>query len=90
MRSWLRWLDPGLSSWGPGFDPSSFHVRFEVDNVALGRVSLRVRRRYSVNVIPPVLHIHLQLQVALTRRTNKGSLKIFQKALFFPLLRSTG
>jgi hypothetical protein len=31
------------------------------DKVALGQVSLRVIRFYSVNVIPPLLHTHLSL-----------------------------
>jgi hypothetical protein len=90
MRSWLRWLALGLSSRGPGFDPRSVHVRFEVNHIALGQVSLRVRQRSPTNIIPPMLHIHLQLHVALTRRTNRRSLETLQKALVFPLLRSIG
>jgi hypothetical protein len=35
---WLRWLIVGLSPWRPGFDPSSAHVRFMLDKVALGQV----------------------------------------------------
>jgi hypothetical protein len=36
---WLRQLVAGLSTRRPGFDPSSVHVGFVVDKVALGQVS---------------------------------------------------
>jgi hypothetical protein len=44
--------NPGQTKKNPG----SVHVRFEVDNVALGQVFLRVLRFYPVNFIPPMLH----------------------------------
>jgi hypothetical protein len=40
--TWLRRLVAGLSQRRPGFDTRSVHVRFVVDEVALGLVFLRV------------------------------------------------
>jgi hypothetical protein len=53
-----------------GFYPRTVHVRYVVDKVALGRVFLRVLRFLPVTVIPPVLHTHLHLHVALTTQTK--------------------
>jgi hypothetical protein len=41
-----------------------------VDKVLLGQVFVRVLRFSPVIVIPPMLHNHLRLHVALTRETN--------------------
>jgi hypothetical protein len=49
-------------------------VGFVVDKVALGKLFLSVLPFPPVSIIPPVLHTHLHLQVALTRRTNGPSL----------------
>jgi hypothetical protein len=38
--------------------PSSVHVEFVMDKVALGQVFLRFLRFYPVKIIPPLLHIH--------------------------------
>ena len=38
-----------------------------MDKVALGQVFLHVLRFSPVSIIPPVLHIHARLHVALTR-----------------------
>jgi hypothetical protein len=43
-------------------------------------LSLRVS---PVSIIPPMLHTHLHLHVALTRRTNRRSLGTFQKVVLF-------
>jgi hypothetical protein len=49
-------------------------VRFVVDKVALAQVFPRDLWFAPVSTIPPMLHIHLHLQVAVTRRTNGRSL----------------
>jgi len=41
-----------------GFDPKSFHVRFNVEKLALAQVFLGVLRFCPVSIIPPLLHIH--------------------------------
>jgi hypothetical protein len=64
------------------FDPRSAFVRIVVDKVALGEVFLRVLRFHPLSIIPTALHIHLQLRVAVTRRTNGRSLGTFQKVKF--------
>jgi hypothetical protein len=73
----------GISPRKPGLDPRPVHVRFVVDRVALGQVFHRVPWFSSVSIIPPVLHIHLHLHVALTRRTNGRSLGNLQKKYLF-------
>jgi hypothetical protein len=52
---WLRRLVAGLSPRRPGFAAGSIHVRFLVDKVSLGLVSLRVHMFTPVNIIPPSL-----------------------------------
>jgi hypothetical protein len=52
---WLKRLVAGLSLLRPG----SIQVGFVVDKVALDQVFLRVLRFSPVNIIPPLLHIHL-------------------------------
>ena len=49
----------------PRFDPGSVHIRFVVDEVALGEVFLAVRR-FSPIVTPPVLFNRLHLNPALS------------------------
>ena len=36
--TWLSWLVTGLSLWRPGFETTSVHVEFGVDEVAKGGV----------------------------------------------------
>jgi len=79
----LRQLFAGLSRRGPEFDPTSVHVRFVVDNMALGQVFLRIIRVSLVDIIPPMLHARLNLHVALVGRTNGDSPGTFQKQSFF-------
>jgi hypothetical protein len=43
-QPWLKRLIAGLSPRRPGFAPGSVRVRFVVDKVALGQVSLQVLR----------------------------------------------
>jgi hypothetical protein len=62
---WLRRLVAGLSLRRPEFDPSSAHVKFVVDKVALRQVFLRVLRLFPVSVIPSMFRTHLRLHVAL-------------------------
>jgi hypothetical protein len=61
-----------------------------VDKVLLGKGFLLVLRFSPVIIIPPMLHTHLRLHVALTRRTNGRSVGIFQKTKFFLKSRSAG
>jgi len=48
-------------------------VRFVVVKVALGLVFLLVLRFSFVSIIPQLLHTHLHLHVAVTRRINERS-----------------
>jgi hypothetical protein len=48
-------------------------VRFVVDKVTSGKGVLRVFRFSPVIVISPMVHIHLHVRVAPTKRTNGGS-----------------
>jgi hypothetical protein len=48
------------------------HVGLTVDKVALGQVSLPVLQFSAATIIPPVLHTHIYLHVALTgEKKNK-------------------
>jgi hypothetical protein len=69
------------------FDPRSVRVRFVVDEVAMGQVSFRALRFSDVSEIPPMLHTHLYLNIAITRRTNVRNLGNLRKAV---LLRKSG
>ena len=53
---------------------------FVVDKVVLGLALLSLLLFPPVSIIPPMLHTHLHLQVALTRRTNGPSLGTFSKS----------
>jgi hypothetical protein len=79
----LRRLVPVLLPRRLGFGPRRVDVRIVVDKVALGQVFLRVFPFFHVSVIPPLLHTHLRLHVALTRRTNGRSLRTFQNGVLF-------
>jgi hypothetical protein len=54
---WPRQLLAGLSPLIPGFAPSSIHVRFVVEKVALEKVFLRILLFSPVNIIPPSFSI---------------------------------
>ena len=56
------------------FDPRSVHVRFVVDEVAMGQVSFRALQFSAVSEIPPMLHTRLYLNIAITRRANVRNL----------------
>jgi hypothetical protein len=53
-------------------------VIFVVDKVPVEKVFLHVLLVSSVSIIPPILHTHLRLRVAVSRKTNgrnPGNLK---------------
>jgi hypothetical protein len=54
---WLRRLVVGLCPRNPSFSPSSVHMGFVADKVALGQIFLRVLRFSFVNIIPPSFSI---------------------------------
>jgi hypothetical protein len=47
---WLRWLVAGLLLWRSGFFPRPVHMRFVVDKVALGQVSV-----YMIKFCPIII-----------------------------------
>jgi len=49
--------------------------------VAMGASFLLAFRFTLLSIIPPILHTNLQLNVALTRRTNGQSLGTFRKGM---------
>jgi hypothetical protein len=62
-------------------------VGFVVDKVALGYVLFRLHRVSPVSVIPPMLHTHLHLNTAVTRRTNGRTLgETSDEAVLFRML----
>ena len=63
---------------------------FVGEEVLLRHVFLRVLQFFPVYIIPPMLHTHLHLYVALTRRTNGRSLGTFQIAVLFRQSGSIG
>jgi hypothetical protein len=65
-------------------------VKFVKDKVARRYALLRVLRFSPVTIFPSMLHTHLHLHVALTRRTNGRSLGTFQKAKLFRKSRGIG
>jgi len=58
----------------PVFDTRPVYVRFVMERVALGQVFIPVLLFSPVSINPPVLHNHLHLHAAVSRRTNGGSL----------------
>jgi hypothetical protein len=79
----FRRLVAGLSTRRAGFDRRSVHVRFVLDEVAMGQGFLRTTRFSLVYITPPNFHTHLHLHVALTSRRNEWSLGTFQKQRCF-------
>jgi hypothetical protein len=78
---WFRRLVDGLSSPKYGFDPKKFHVSFVVDRVTQDWVLFPVLRFFPI--IPPVLHTHFHLHVAVTRKTKGRRLGTLQGAMCF-------
>ena len=76
---WIRRLVAGLSPRRCAFNPSSFNVRFVVEKVTLQQICIHVLLFFAVNRIPPMLHFHFPLRVALTRRTNGRRLELSTK-----------
>ena len=67
---WFRRLVVGLSMWRSGFIPRPYCVSFVVDKM-LQKTGLPPVLLFSpISVIPPILHTHLHLHVALIRRTQ--------------------
>lgn len=64
-----------LSPLRSGFDPRSVRVKYVVDKVALGQVSLPVLRVSLGRLVPPVLHAHLRLNTCRVRRTSRRIVK---------------
>ena len=60
------------------FSPRPVHVSYAVDRVVTASACA-----VPVSIVPPMLHIHLHLQVNLTRRTKEGSIGMFQKQCSF-------
>jgi hypothetical protein len=87
---WLRGLVADLSPRSPGFDPGLVCMRFVVDEVAVGQVFLPARLFSLVRIILPMLHTNLNLHVFLTRMTNRRSVGILEKEMFFRKLESVG
>jgi hypothetical protein len=57
----LRRLIAGLSTQRAWFDPRSVHVRFVIDEVAVGQGLLSTLRFLPVSIIPPTLHTPLSV-----------------------------
>jgi len=77
---WFRQLVAELSKRRLRFDTRSIHLRFVVDKMTFWQFLLRVLRFYPHNIIPPILHTHLNLHVALIGRTNGRRLGTFRKS----------
>jgi hypothetical protein len=58
QADWNRRSVAGLSPRRFGFPPGRVHVRYVVDKVAMGEVSLRILVLSPVGIIPPMLHAH--------------------------------
>jgi hypothetical protein len=67
--SWSRLLLDDLWRMWPRFDPKLFHLRFMVDKVALGQVSLRISR-FSLSA-----SFHKRYTMDILHITNKGTYK---------------
>jgi hypothetical protein len=65
------------------------HVRFVVDKVTLGLVFLRLLRFSLVSIIPPMLHTHINLHVALPPLTNMPSRRSESQPYIFLALVTT-
>jgi hypothetical protein len=54
----------------PRFDPVSVHVIFALNKVQLQQAFIGILWFFPVSIIPTVLHTHLHIHVALTRRAK--------------------
>jgi hypothetical protein len=87
----FRRLVASLTQQKFGFDPGPVYVRYVVDKGARGQVFLRAFQFYPVTVIPQMLHSHLHLHTALTRKANGWNLGTLNKLFFsFFFARSRG
>lgn len=73
----------GLSPRRLGFDPRSVHVKIVVDKVEAEHVLFRVPLYSPAHITAPVLHTHLHVDAALSRREKKRGQSNFQKAILF-------
>ena len=87
---WLRWLVAGLPLLRCWFYPRPVHMRFVVDNMALGQLFLWVIKFSSVNIILPAFHTHLHLQVALIWRTGGQGLGTLKWSSALPEIEGIG
>ena len=69
-----------LSPRGPEFDPRSVHMRYVMDKVALGQISVPVLLFSPVSIVPLVLHPHILLNSTLIRRLSGRSLRTFTQS----------
>jgi hypothetical protein len=76
---WFSRLVAILSARWPGFDLKAVHVRFVVDKVAMGQVSLPVLRFYPTITIPTRPRIYLHFNTVLIR-TNGWVLGTFEQS----------
>jgi hypothetical protein len=83
--SWLRRLVLSCSSRRPGFITWTAVVRHVVGRTTPRQVLvfLPVLRSSFVSIIPPMLHTHLRVHVAVTRRTNGRRMGTFRKTMTF-------
>ena len=79
---WLRRLVVDLLPRRSGFDPRSPHVRYVVDQVALGQVLFRALLFFPIAIIPPLLRTHPDVHVTLTR-TKTGETWNYPKQCSF-------
>ena len=79
----VSWHRPSASGFGPrrtGFNVKSVNVRFMTDEVTTRQVLLRMLHFSPVSIIPPLLHSHLHLHVALTKGSKERSLGTSRKS----------
>jgi hypothetical protein len=84
-----RRLVTGPSPQRPGFSIRPVRVRFVLDKVALGRVSVQVLEFFPLSII--LLYSYLPQHVAPTIRKNRPSLGIFQNTMLehYPSILNT-
>ena len=81
---WLWRLVTGLSALSLWFDPGPVRVKFVVDKVTLGQISLHTFRYSPVSVTPPTLQTPLYININ-PLRTNGRSLRSFNRSNTFPI-----
>jgi hypothetical protein len=85
---WLRRFVVGPSSLTPEFNPSSVHVRFVMDQLAMRQVFLRVLHCSPLNIISSFLRT--PLHVAFTRKKKPENPGMITKNVCFPEVGSVG